>query len=120
MSGPETVTRAGQVAGQHTDLLISRYADKLLICVTQLKKFGSWVQLERAVVKPGESENCSASRHVYNCSVLLGQDTEELHFLGRALAEKIDTSKPVILAVGIKNLTVPLALELVKFVSQHL
>jgi len=120
MSGPETVTHSGQVSGQHTDLLITKYADKLLICVTQLAKFGSWVQLERAVVKPGETENCSATRHVYSCTVLLGQDTEELHFLGRALAEKIDTSKPVILAVGIKNLTVPLALELVKFVGQHL
>ena len=117
--GPETVTRVGQVAGVRTELLLAKFADKQLITVTQLGKFGTWLQLERATVRPdGDQEH--VSRHVYTCSVLLGQDTEEVQFLGRALAEKLNLSKPVILTVGVKNLTVPLALELVNFVSQHL
>ena len=121
MSAPETVTRVGNVSGVHTDLLVTKYSDKTFICVTQLGKFGSWLQLERESVKRGEVDTCqSVSRHVYSCTVLLGQDTEELHFLGRTLAEKIDTSKPIILAVGVKNLTVPLALDLVKFVTENL
>ena len=45
---------------------------------------------------------------------------EELHFLGRTVAEKIVMTKPIIFAVGVKNLTVPLALELVKFVTENL
>jgi len=36
------------------------------------------------------------------------------------LAEKVDTVKPIILTVGVKNLSVPLALELVKFVTENL
>ena len=57
---------------------------------------------------------------MYSCTVLLGQDTEELHFLGRTLAEKIETTKPIIFAVGVKCLTVLLALEFVKFVTENL
>ena len=120
MSAPETVTRVGNVSGVHTDLLVTKYSDKTFICVTQLGKFGSWLQLERESVKRGEVDTCQFSRHVYSCTVLLGHDTEELHFLGRTLAEKIDTYKPLILAVGVKNLTVPLALELVKFVTENI
>ena len=108
--GPETVTRVGQVAGVRTELLLVKFADKQLITVTQLGKFGTWLQLERATVRPdGDQEH--VSRHVYTCSVLLGQDTEEVQFLGSALAEKINLSKPVIL-------TVSLALELVNFVKR--
>jgi len=120
MSAPETVTRVGNVSGVPTDLLVTKYSDKTFICVTQLGKFGSWLQLERESVKRGEVDTCPASRHVYSCTVLLGQDTEELHFLGRTLAEKVDTAKPIILTVGVKNLSVPLALELVKFVTENL
>ena len=66
MSAPETVTRVGNVSGVHTDLVVvTKYSDKTFICVTQLEKFGTWLQLERESVKRGEVDTCPSSRHVY-------------------------------------------------------
>ena len=118
--GPERVSRVGNVSGVRTELLVTRFSDKLLLTVTQLNKFGTWLQLDRAAVRPDGQDTGSVTRQVYMCTVLLGQDTEEVQFFGRTLAEKLNTDKTVILTVGVKNLTVPLALELVKFVSENL
>ena len=118
--GPERVSRVGHVSGVPTELLITRFTDKLLLTVTQLGKFGTWLQLDRAAIRPDGQETGHLTSHVYTCTVLLGQDTEEVQFLGRTLAEKLGTDKTVILTVGVKNLTVPLALELAKFVSDNL
>lgn len=118
--GPERVSRVGNVSGVRTELLVTRFTDKVLLTVTQLNKFGTWLQLDRAAVRPDGQDTGSVTSHVYTCTVLLGQDTEEVQFLGRTLAEKLNTDKTVILTVGVKNLTVPLALELVKFVSENL
>ena len=118
--GPERASRVGNVSGVRTELLVTRFSDKLLLTVTQLNKFGTWLQLDRAAVRPDGQETGSVARQVYTCTVLLGQDTEEVQFFGRTLAEKLNTDKTVILTVGVKNLTVPLALELVKFVSESL
>ena len=118
--GPERVSRVGNVSGVRTELLVTRFTDKILLTISQLNKFGTWLQLDRAAVRPDGQGTGSVTRHVYTCTVLLGQDTEEVQFLGRTLAEKLDTDKTVILTVGVKNLTVPSALELAKFVSDNL
>ena len=118
--GPDRVSRVGNVCGVRTELLITRFTDKLLLTITQLNKFGTWLQLDREAVRPDGQDTGSVTSHVYTCTVLLGQDTEEVQFLGRTLAEKLGTDKTVILTVGVKSLTVPLALELVKFVSENL
>jgi len=118
--GPERVSRVGSVSGVRTELLVTRFTDKLLLTITQLNKFGTWLQLDREAVRPDGQDTGSVTSHVYTCTVLLGQDTEEVQFLGRTLAEKLSTDKTVILTVGVKSLTVPLALELVKFVSENL
>ena len=118
--GPDRVSRVGSVSSVRTELLITRFTDKLLLTVTQLNKFGTWLQLDREAVRPDGQDTGSVTSHVYTCTVLLGQDTEEVQFLGRTLAEKLGTDKTVILTVGVKSLTVPLALELVKFVSENL
>ena len=76
----------------------------------------SWENLALGFNWRGKVSNVVKLTRVHQvdtCTVLLGQDTEELYFLGRTLAEKIVTTKPIIFAVGVKNLIVPLALELV-------
>ena len=70
-AGPETLTRVGHVAGVETELLVTRYTDRVLVCVTQLGKFGSWVQLEKDTC--AVAGTCQSDRPVYSCTVLLGQ-----------------------------------------------
>ena len=119
MSAPNTVLRAAVLSGVHTDLLITKYSDKLFISVTQLGKLGTILLVEKEAVKTGDSRT-EDGRLVFSSQVLLGQDSEELHLLARVLAEKLNLSSPLVLSVGVKHLSLPLVTDLVKFVSLHL
>ena len=119
MSAPNTVLRAAVLSGVHTDLLITKYSDKLFISVTQLGKLGTILLVEKEAVKTGDSRT-EDGRLVFSSQVLLGQDSEELHLLARVLAEKLNLSSPLVLSVGVKHLSLPLVTDLVKFVCLHL
>ena len=114
---PEPKLVGAVVSGVHTDLLVTRYTDKTFVCVTQLGKLGTIVQVERDQVRAGEE---GGKKVVYSSTVLLGQDSEEIQFLARVLAERSQLNKPMVLCVGMKGLTIKLALELVDFVMQNL
>ena len=119
MSPPSTVLHAALLSGVHTDLLISKYSDKLFISLTQLGKLGTILLVEKEAVKTGDART-EDGRQVFSSQVLLGQDSEELHLLARVLAEKLNLSSPLVLTVGVKHLSLPLVSDLVKFVSLHL
>ena len=119
MSPPNTVLRAAVLSGVHTDLLITKYSDKLFISVTQLGKLGTILLVEKEAVKTGDSRT-EDGRLVFSSQVLLGQDSEELHLLARVLAEKLNLSSPLVLSVGVKHLSLPLVTDLVKFVCLHI
>lgn len=101
-SGPVTEKFGTLLAGIHTDLVISRFTDRTLIVVTQIRKLGKIVQVEKDQVK---GPLPSGSRSVYTVSTLLGQNTEETVVLARILAEKLNITKPLVLCIGIKDLT---------------
>jgi len=117
-SGPVTGLYAASVGGVHTDLVITRYTDRDFVCVTQLGKLGTILQVERDQVRGGEEG--SSTRVVYSNTVLLGQDSEEIQLMARVVAEKVKISKPMVLCVGVKGLTIKLALELVELIIQKL
>ena len=119
MSPPNTVLRAAVLSGVHTDLLITKYSDKLFVSVTQLGKLGTILLVEKEAVKTGDSRT-EDGRLVFSSQVLLGQDSEELHLLARVLAEKLNLSSPLVLSVGVKHLSLPLVTDLVKFVCLHI
>ena len=119
MSPPNTVLRAAVLSGVHTDLLITKYSDKLFVSVTQLGKLGTILLVEKEAVKTGDSRT-EDGRLVFSSQVLLGQDSEELRLLARVLAEKLNLSSPLVLSVGVKHLSLPLVTDLVKFVCLHI
>jgi len=118
MSRPDTFLRAATISGVHTDLLISRYSDKLFISLTQLGKLGTIVLVEKEAVKTGDART-EDGRQVYSSQVLLGQDSEELQLFARVLGEKLSLTVPLVLTVGVKQLSLPLVTDLVKFVTHH-
>lgn len=116
-AGPESKLVGALVDSVHTDLVVTKYTDNTFVCVTQLGKLGTIVQVERDQVKSGEE---GGRKVIYSSTVLLGQDSEEIQFLARVLAERSQLLKPLILCVGVKGLTIKLALELVDFIIQNL
>ena len=114
-SGPVTSTFATSLCGRHTDLVVTRFSDKTLVVVTQVGRLGTVLDIARdAVDTPG---GASGTRPVYSVSVLLGRDTEEVLLLGRMLAEKLASDKPLLVCVGIKDLTPAVAAQVVKYVA---
>jgi len=113
-SGPVTSTFATSLCGRHTDLVVTRFSDKTLVVVTQVGKLGTVLDIAKdAVDTPGTA----GTRPVYSVSVLLGRDTEEVLLLGRMLAEKLASDKPLLVCVGIKDLTPAVAAQVVKYVA---
>jgi len=94
-------------------LVVSRFEDRTLIVVTQIRKLGKIIQVEKDQVKgPIPSSN----RSVYTVSTLLGQNSEDSSVLARILAEKLNITKPLILCIGIKQLSPQTVNLIVKFI----
>ena len=64
------------------------------VCVTQLGKLWTIVQVERDQVRGGEE----GGKKVF--TLLLGQDSEEIQFLARVLSERSQLSKHMALIKG--------------------
>jgi len=116
--GPSTFVKVGLVSDVQTDLVVTKYKDKLFVAVTQLGKLGTITEVRREQVQGAAGDH--GGRIVYSCQVLLGQDTEEIHLIARILAEKLELDKPLVLCVGVKGLTVELAKKLVDFIFKNI
>jgi hypothetical protein len=102
-AGPKTGSFARTISGVHTDLVITKYSNATLIVITQLRKFGTVVQVGS---ERGRNQVEGGTRTVYSVNTLLGKDTEEVHLLARVLYEKLGLQqKPLILTVGVKDFT---------------
>lgn len=116
-SGPVTVLHAALVGGSHTDLVVTRYTNRLFLAVTQVGKLGTICEARRDKLQEGSGlEFPGAGRVIYSVTVLLGQDKEEVSLLARILAEKLELTQPLVLCVGIKNLSPQLVRQLVDFI----
>ena len=70
MSPPSTLLHAAILSGVQTDLLITRYSDKLFISLTQLGKLGTILLVEKEAVKTGDART-EDGRLVFSSQVLL-------------------------------------------------
>jgi len=114
-TAPATSLHHGLVGGAHTDLVVTRYTDRLFLCVTQLGKLGSLVEARRERVE----EAGPGGRLVYTVTVLLGQEREEVVLLARILAQRLQLATPLVLSVGVRDLTPMAAKQLAEFVLER-
>jgi len=114
--GPSSKSYGKLIKGLQTDLVITRYTNRTLIILTQLRKLGTVLEIQRDTARnPAEG---SSGRAVYTITTLLGQESEELHLFARILAEKLKVIKPVLLTVAVKNLDQAKIKDLVAFVTE--
>lgn len=119
-SPPNTRLHAALVEGVHTDLVVTRYTDRLFLAVTQVGKLGTICEARRDRVEEGTGlGGTRQGRVIYSVALLLGQDKEEVSLLARILAEKLELNQPLVLCVGIKVLTPQLVKHLVDFILPH-
>jgi len=116
-SGPATTLHAGLVGGEHTDLVVTQYTDRLFLAVTQVCKLGTICEVRRdKVSKDDLGLGEGVGRLVYSVALLLGQEKEEVSLLARILAERLQLTKPLVLCVGVRDLTPQRVRQLADFV----
>lgn len=107
----KTSTFSQEIAGTATDLVISRYSDRLLVVVTQIGKPGTFLEVTKSKVN---------SRLLYNTNLLFGKSSEEYEVVARAVAEQISSELPLVLALGFKvQLTPEVTKDIVRFVKSN-
>lgn len=114
--GPSTKSYGKLIQDHQTDLVITRFTNRTLIILTQLRKLGTVVEIIRDQARnPAEG---SSGKAVYTIYTLLGQESEELHLFARILAGKLNITKPVLLTLAVKDLTNAKIKDLINFVVE--
>ncbi|PBC34688.1 Proteasome assembly chaperone [Apis cerana cerana] len=85
------------IHGHHTDIILKVYSNRLLLIVTQFKKFGSLISINR-----GSLFN-QYNNSIYSTKVLFGKDDVEVIAAARFITEQINTDKPLLISISLKN-----------------
>ena len=113
-----------QTEATDVDVIITHFADKIQIIVTDISKAGSIFHIARD--KPKNSQNFNAdhkSDYIYSVELLLGVESPELLTTARYLAQVLNQEKPILLTLGFKNPKISLspskAKRLASFIKEH-
>lgn len=96
---PESKYDCGIVInGNHTDIALTFYKNRIFLIVTQFGKFGSMVTINR-----GSALNQFDNNHIYSAQTIFGNDSEEIHASARYIAEAIEIDRPLLLSIALKD-----------------
>ncbi|KAK7100644.1 proteasome assembly chaperone 3-like [Littorina saxatilis] len=90
---------AVNVKGQRTDIHCSVFTDQLYVIVTQFCKLGTLVQVKPETVV----DDMEGTTPVLTAKVLFGNDEPLVHVISRRIAASLKPSKPVLLALSLKD-----------------
>lgn len=94
----QTKTETFEVNGNSTEIVISKFSDRLFVIITQYGKVGNLVEVRRDVAQKDDSSSL-----VFSVRVLLGKDDEEIHVAARFLVNFIATSQSVLFGLSLKD-----------------
>ena len=105
-----THTLKQKVEAADINIIVNRFADNILIVVTDISKPGSIFHLKRDTSQNFKSgSNSKGSDFLYSVDLLLGAETAELVTTARYLAQYLNQEKPILLTLGFKNPELSLA-----------
>ncbi|KAL5022336.1 hypothetical protein ScPMuIL_001491 [Solemya velum] len=94
-----TNQKSVEVDSNPTDVLCSRFGDRLFIVVSQYKKLGNLVSITRDNV----ADDFQSASPAFSTKVLLGNDQPFTHVLAKNLISKITVDKPILLSFSLKD-----------------
>lgn len=103
-----------KIEGTFTDIVLNNYENKLLIIITQTRKFGSILRVEKEIFQA-----LDAQENVFNIQTIFGKEDDELSLFARILCEKIETTKPVILIASLKVRSARAMKGLVRVINEN-
>ncbi|XP_045031525.1 proteasome assembly chaperone 3-like [Daphnia magna] len=110
----QTKAETIEINGKATEVVISKFSDKLFIILTQYGKVGNLVEVRRDVA---QKEDPSSA--VYGVRVLLGRDDEEIHVAARFLVNFISTPHSILFALSLKDYQPKTLRQIGEFLKLH-
>ncbi|XP_058805336.1 proteasome assembly chaperone 3-like [Phymastichus coffea] len=101
------------VNGNHTDIALNFYANRIFLVVSQYKKLGSLVTVRKeAALREFDNEN------TYSTKVIFGKDDPEIHAAARYITEQINADKPFLISICLKDYEVSTLRTIVKTIQK--
>jgi len=94
----DTTVVTATINDKPTDIVISKFTDKLFVIITQFGKVGNLIEIRRDIASKDDP-----SSSVYNIRFLLGGHNEELYIAARLLTNFIPHNQTVILGLSLKD-----------------
>lgn len=81
----------------HTDICFKVYSNRIFLIISQFKKFGSMIAVQR--------ESClkEFNSDVYSTKALFGKDEPEIHAAARFIAEQVNIDRSLLLSICLKD-----------------
>ena len=114
-SGVKNCQGAAIIGGVHTNVVVSEFENKLFIVVSQLERLGTLVELTRE--RENFDDGCAPP--TFNTKVLLGKDDPLTHVMARNIVSKIPVSKPILIAMALKDTKPETIRSLEELVHMH-
>ena len=93
----------GQAVAAKVDVVITHFADKTQIIVTDISKPGTIFHISRDNGKNPTAHIGSGSDFIYSVDLLFGAETTELLTTARFLAQTLNQQKSILLTLGFKD-----------------
>ena len=107
MFPPRSGACAREIDGAHTELLVTEYADRVLVVATQIGKLGTIFHLTRNQSSDFMTLDADGADSLSRCATLIGRrDDEILHACARAIGDglfALGLEKPVVCALGLRR-----------------
>ena len=105
------------ICGTPTDVVCMGFSNKIFVIVTQYKRIGTLIEVQREDIYRKASSDESIS---FASNVLLGTDEPTYHLFAKKIAFEISkqsgTSKPILLGIALKDKSVANMKETINFV----
>ena len=97
----KTSTFSYDKSGSPISVVITHFSDKDQIIITDTGKPGTIFQIRKD--RPKSAIVSSGSEFIFTVDLLLGAESDELIIFGRLLAASLKASRPLNLAIGLKD-----------------
>ncbi|RUS72244.1 hypothetical protein EGW08_019998 [Elysia chlorotica] len=92
---------AAVVAGHHTEAVVMKFQDQLMIVATQFMKLGTIIHVTRDLI----TDEIQGNIPMFSTKVLLGNDEPLIHVIAKAIVTELNPPTTVVLTLALKVTT---------------
>lgn len=99
--------------GYHTDIAVKVYSNRIFLIVTDFKKIGTLICINR------QSPVDCFSSNIYSTKVIFGNDDVGIVAAARFIAEQIDIDRPLLISLSLKEYSGEILKPIISAINQR-